>query len=50
MICSQKFYARNGSGDNVVATSEVGVTVSEAMLEWIEGNYANAVAKITPIR
>jgi len=50
MICSQKFYARNGSGDNVTATSDVGVAVSEALLEWVEGNYANAVAKITPIR
>jgi len=50
MICSQKFYARCGSGDNVGATSEVGVNVSEALVEWIEGNYSGAVAKMTPIR
>jgi len=50
LICSQKFYARNGSGDNVGATSDVGVTVSEALLSWVEADYVNAVAKMTPIR
>jgi len=50
LICSQKFYARNGSGDNVVATAEVGVAVSEALLSWVEADYVNAVAKLTPIR
>merc|ERR1719154_70152 len=50
LLCSQKFYARNGGGDNVAATAEVGVSVSEALLDWADGNFANAVAKITPIR
>merc|ERR1719383_679930 len=50
LICSQKFYSRNGSGDNVSATADVGVTVSEAMLAWVEADYVNAVAKMTPIR
>jgi len=50
LICSQKFYSRNGSGDNVSATADVGVTVSEALLAWVEADYVNAVAKLTPIR
>ena len=50
LICSQKFYSRNGSGDNVSATAEVGVAVSEALLAWAEADYVNAVAKMTPIR
>jgi len=50
LICSQKFYARAGNGDNVGATSDVGIVVSEAMLNWVEADYINAVAKITPIR
>jgi len=50
LICSQKFYARNGSGDNVAATADVGVAVSEALLAWIEGDFAGAIAKITPIK
>jgi len=50
LICSQKFYSRNGSGDNVSATAEVGVAVSEALLAWAEADYVTAVAKMTPIR
>jgi len=50
LLCSQKFYCRAGSGDNVAATNEVGVVVSEAFLAWSQADYVNAVAKMTPIR
>lgn len=50
LICSQKFYSRNGSGDNVGATADIGVPVSQALLSWAEGDYSTAVSTLLPIK